>query len=187
MINTITKNAVSIVSMIFIVSLCSCSGAKRSSEIVKQTTAVQTTQQVNTSQQSTTQEPTTEKSIVAVTTTVADSSKWKESYKDYIFGLGNTSGNEKYDLIDLDNDGIPELFCDSGIDLGGGTLISFYKNSINTINTGSGGITYSNNRMCSVSGRQGIYETKVFEVSKDGSITEFDEQYSLFKFKPYRK
>lgn len=114
-----------------------------------------------TATESATEAPTTE-----ALTTESDEVTWKNAYIEYINGLESSSGNVKFDLVDLDNDGVPELFFDSGIDLGGGTLSSFYKNSINTVNIGSGGITYWNNHVCSVSGRQGVYETKVFKVSK---------------------
>ena len=88
--------------------------------------------------------------------------------------MGSGSGTEKFDLVDLDNNGIPELFFDSGFDLGGGSLSSFYQDSINTITTGSGGITYWNNCVCSVSGRQGMYATKVYAVSNGEIQCVFD-------------
>ena len=107
--------------------------------------------------------------LVTEEPTEEDDSAWKEAYTDYVSEMTYSSGKEKFNLLDLDNNGIPELFFDSGLDLGGGSVSIFANECIQTIDIGSGGIYYWNNCICNTSGRQGIYTTRVYKVS-DGRI-----------------
>lgn len=94
-----------------------------------------------------TAEQTTEQ-IAGEPSTVTVSSEWKDMYVDYINSIDMGAGMEKFALFDVDGNGIPELFYNSGFDMGGGSLSTVFQGQINTIRTGSGGIFCWNSRVC---------------------------------------
>ena len=103
--------------------------------------------------------------VTEIKESTKDNSAWKEAYSAYINGMTYSSGKEKYDLIDFDNNGIPELIFESGIDSGGGSLSGFADGSINTVSISGSGNSFCNNYVCCLSGRQGMYTTKIVEVN----------------------
>ena len=96
------------------------------------------------------------------------SDKWKSLYIEYINNLDNLTGYESFDLIDIDDNGIPELFFSSGIYMNGGTICTVCNDEIITADIGSFALSYCKNYVSTTSGRQGMYGTKVFEVSENG-------------------
>ena len=158
-----------------VVILCACNEQKKanSSSNVIDTTASQTATEQKTTAEPTTAEPTTEQ-ITEEPSTAAISSEWKDMYIDYINSIDMGAGMEKFALIDVDGNGIPELFFNSGFDMGGGSISTVSQGQINTIRTGSGGIFYWNSRVCCISGRQGRYAKKVFDLSGGNFQCVFD-------------
>ena len=57
---------------------------------------------------------------------------WRNAYLDYLNSDTNVpnSSETQYTLIYLDNDDIPELFIDTGVEAGGQTIISFYDGKV---------------------------------------------------------
>lgn len=163
---TIKLTALISVVVIIVAILCACNEQKKanSSSNVIDTTASQTATEQKTTAEPTTAEPTTEQ-ITEEPSTAAISSEWKDMYIDYINSIDMGAGMEKFALIDVDGNGIPELFFNSGFDMGGGSISTVSQGQINTIRTGSGGIFYWNSRVCCISGRQGRYAKKVFDIS----------------------
>lgn len=159
---------VSIISIILLISLGSCGSETQTPEPTAQATEPVTTSQMVTQQvttaEPTTAEPTTEQ-ITEEPSTVAISSEWKDMYIDYISSIDIGAGMEKFALIDVDGNGIPELFYSSGFEMGGGSISTVSQGQINTIRTGSGGIFYWNTRVSCIGGRQGRYAKKVFYIS----------------------
>lgn len=149
-----------------VVILCACNEQKKanSSSNVIDTTASQTATEQKTTAEPTTAEPTTEQ-ITEEPSTAAISSEWKDIYINYIYSIDMGAGMEKFALIDVDGNGIPELFYSSGFEMGGGSISTVSQGQINTIRTGSGGIFYWNSRISCIGGRQGRYAKKVFDIS----------------------
>lgn len=168
----INKPVAFFISILFLLILCSCSGAGQSFEPTQKTTETTSTNYSDLSNATTqypfTAEPTIEQ-ITEEPESVLHNPEWKDEYIGYINGLSDSAGSEKFALIDIDENGIPELFFDSGFDLGGGSLSSFSQGEINTISTGSGGVYYCAGSVCCNSGRQGVYAKKVYNIS-DGII-----------------
>lgn len=159
---------VSIISIILFISLGSCGSETQTPEPTTQATEPVTTFQMVTQQtttaEPTTAEPTTEQ-ITEEPSTAEISSEWKDMYIDYISSIDMGAGMEKFALIDVDGNGIPELFYSSGFEMGGGSISTVFQGQINTIRTGSGGIFYWNSRVSCIGGRQGRYAKKVFDIS----------------------
>lgn len=149
-----------------VVILCACNEQNKanSSSNIIDTTASQTATEQKTTAEPTTAEPTTEQ-ITEEPSTAAISSEWKDMYINYINSIDMGAGMEKFALIDVDGNGIPELFYSSGFEMGGGSISIVSQGQINTIRTGSGGIFYWNSRVCCISGRQGRYAKIVFDLS----------------------
>lgn len=156
---------VSIISIVLLISLGSCGSETQTPEPTAQATELVTTSKMVT-QQVTTAEPTTAEltteQITEEPSTVAISSEWKDNY---ISSIDIGAGMEKFALIDVDGNGIPELFYSSGFEMGGGSISTVSQGQINTIRTGSGGIFYWNSRVSCIVGRQGRYAKKVFYIS----------------------
>lgn len=159
---------VSIISIILLISLGSCGSETQTPEPTAQATEPVTTSQMVTQQittaEPTTVEPTTEQ-ITEEPSTAAISSEWRDIYINYINSIDVGAGMEKFALIDVDGNGIPELFYSSGFEMGGGSISTVSQGQINTIRTGSGGIFYWNSRVFCIGGRQGRYAKKVFDIS----------------------
>ena len=114
-------------------------------------------------------EPETTAAIVTTAEPTLPNDEWKEAYVEYIDSLKqlNMAG---FALIDLDGNGIPELYFDSGFTAGGGSLSGYSDGAINTVRIGSGGNYYAGNHLCCDSGRMGGYTNTVYEVG-NGKIS----------------
>lgn len=157
----------------FVTLLCSCSEDSKSleSETFVQTTEAAKTK-VPTTLASTTATPTTQETSASEPVTEKATeidTAWKDAYIEYIDDISIESDVEKFALIDLDENNIPELFYSSGFVIKGGSFSSFSNGQINTFPTGSEGVSYLNNRVCCVGGRQGTHSKTVYAVT-DGTI-----------------
>jgi hypothetical protein len=108
---------------------------------------------------------TTEPATEAPQPTVKNT-QWKGSYIDYIGKFDRGA----FGLVDIDNNGIPELVYDSNIVAYGASICSYANGSLQSIMVASHNIRYESNRILSVSGKMGEYWERVFELN-DGYFT----------------
>ncbi len=103
-----------------------------------------------------------------------DTAPWKEAYLKYLrTELEYSPKDEKFYLVDLDGDSIPELIVDSHVVAYGLELCTFDGVKVNNIHLrGLGSISYilGQNYVLNESGHFGIYQDDIYCV-KDGNIT----------------
>ena len=88
---------------------------------------------------------------------------WKTAYINYIKSSKSYYASGGYGLVDLDKNGIPELFAHSGKGMEGGIIGTYYKNKLITQAIGGYGEVYILNNMYYVaSGRAGGYTDMVY-------------------------
>lgn len=92
---------------------------------------------------------------------------WKDRYIECINKISDTSSSKKFDLLDVNNNGIPELFFDSGNYVGGKAIIGIDGYADYTLEKSEkiGGLVYSwANRIYFFTGQMGTYNKKVLEL-----------------------
>ncbi len=62
-------------------------------------------------------------------------SSWQEGYLDYLSEVDSEYGSNSYALIYVDNDDIPELVVDTGVEAGGCQILSYYDGLVTVLQT----------------------------------------------------
>ena len=94
-------------------------------------------------------------------------SSWQDAYTDYLMEQGGDS--DTYALIYVNNDSIPELVIDSGVEAQGCRILTYGAGQVNVLTTRRLGFTYieRGNRLCNSDGIQDSYYDDVYEI-RDG-------------------
>lgn len=89
---------------------------------------------------------------------------WRAAYRDYVADYGET--NEFYALIYVNDDDIPELVIDSGVEAKGCRILTYDGGSVNVLTTRRLGFTYieRGNRLCNSDGSMDQYFDDVYEI-----------------------
>lgn len=92
---------------------------------------------------------------------------WQDAYTDYLMEQGGE--NDTYALIYVNNDSIPELVIDSGVEAQGCRILTYGAGQANVLTTRRLGFTYieRGNRLCNSDGVQDSYYDDVYEI-RDG-------------------
>ena len=110
---------------------------------------------------------------------------WKDAYYEYIGNReaaidpnGPSAGQERYRLVDILHDDIPELYIMGEDTMGGDLLCTFYNGTLSENQISSGVFTYleGQNLFCVTSGRQGVYFDHIYSF-QEGQIVQLHEGY----------
>lgn len=93
---------------------------------------------------------------------------WEQAYLDYLDGFG-VSSSCTYSLIFVDEDEIPELVIDSGVEAGGCQILTWHEGVLDVLQTSRLYFTYveKGNLLCNSEGNMGYYYDNVYTM-KDG-------------------
>ena len=98
---------------------------------------------------------------------------WQEAYIDFVKKPYSTTqvseyGDDKYSLIYVDNNDVPELYIYTGGMAGGEIIVSFYDGRVRAINRGRTGIEYMEygGLLYSSSGNAGFYPCNIYMLEK---------------------
>lgn len=96
--------------------------------------------------------------------TPAPVASWQDAYTDYLLGLG--SEHDTYALIYVNDDDIPELVVDSGVEATGCRIVTYADGGVNVLATRRLGFTYieRGNRLCNADGSMDSYYDDVYEI-----------------------
>ena len=91
-------------------------------------------------------------------------SGWRSAYRSYI--LNKADDSDTFALIDVNDDDIPELVIDSGVEAAGCRILTYDGSKVNVLNTRRLGFTYieRGNRLCNSDGSQDQYYDDVYEI-----------------------
>ncbi len=110
------------------------------------------------------------------TLNTAAAGTWRSAYKNYI-NQKSGDAQARFKLVDIDGDDIPELIYYAGTSLGGMSVSTYGGSGIQTVEMGSGGISYVKGKIYCQYGKQGSYYDRVYSV-KNGKFTcEFSGYY----------
>jgi hypothetical protein len=102
--------------------------------------------------------------------------QWKMAYLKYIFDLENAGGRYTYNLVNVDADGIPELFVHGGCEADG-SMICAYKNGqvVEQHLRRLGGASYipGSGLVRNCNGNMGNYSTDIYRLGSNGFIELF--------------
>ena len=89
---------------------------------------------------------------------------WRAAYRDYVAKYGET--NEFYSLIYVNDDDIPELVIDSGVEAKGCRILTYDGAAVDVLTTRRLGFTYieRENRLCNSDGLMDQYFDDVYEI-----------------------
>ena len=120
--------------------------------------------------------PSTEAPSTVETQPETNDDAWKEAYISYVNSLfGNAPlDNATFELTDIDGNGIPELYFDSGIAAYGASLTSYSQDGIQTLTLRAGRVSYLENRIANEAGKMGYYTRMVFELNDGWFSTIFE-------------
>ena len=110
----------------------------------------------------------------------AASGEWKQAYLDYMAENRNydSFGNDftEYVLININNDGIPELYMSSGYTY---TLCAYINGKLITQNMGLSGLDYleGQNLFCAIGGHMDEYWDKVYKIEDGQFVMVADGEY----------
>ncbi|NBK91456.1 C-type lectin domain-containing protein [bacterium 1XD21-13] len=98
----------------------------------------------------------------------SDIELWEQAYLDYLegFEMGDSC---TYSLIYVDEDEIPELVIDSGVEAGGCQILTWHEEGMDVLQTSRLYFTYieKGNLLCNSEGNMGYYYDNVYTI-KDG-------------------
>lgn len=108
--------------------------------------------------------------------TLKNFSAWQEAYVDYIHRRENVtemSGYDRYALIYVDDDEIPELYIDTGSMVTGEFVVSYYDGHMGVMNRERVGLRYLEHGglLYSESGNTGFYPCNIYRLEK-GTFSE---------------
>lgn len=94
--------------------------------------------------------------------------EWKQAYLNYL-GEDNYTDNCTYSLIYVDDDNIPEMVIDSGIEAGGCQILTFHDYVLDVWQSARLNVTYieRGNLICNSDGNMGFYYDNVYTI-QDG-------------------
>ena len=92
---------------------------------------------------------------------------WQDAYSNYLMASG--SDNDTYALIYVNDDAVPELVIDSGVEADGCRILTYAAGQVNVLTTRRLGFTYipRGNRLCNSDGSMDSYYDDVYEI-RDG-------------------
>ena len=92
---------------------------------------------------------------------------WQDAYTDYL--IKNGGENDTYALIYVNDDSVPELVIDSGIEASGCRILTYSAGKVNVLTTRRLGFTYipRGNKLCNSDGNMNSYYDDVYEI-RDG-------------------
>ncbi len=98
-----------------------------------------------------------------------DFSDWREAYSSYLNDLpeDDMSSDYTYSLIYVDEDDIPELVCNSGVEAAGCQILTFKDGKVDVLQTSRLYFTYAekNNIICNSEGHMGYYYDLFFGIN----------------------
>lgn len=116
-------------------------------------------------------------------------SSWQEGYLAYLNeNMSNAEYGFIYALIHVDDDDIPELVCDSGVEAGGCQILTFYDGQVNVFQTARLYFTYieKSGLLCNSDGHMGGYYDYVYCLENgkwkpvfSGNYYDFDESQEI--------
>lgn len=108
-----------------------------------------------------------EKPVYVPATPVPAPAYWQDAYTDYLNVHGGE--NDTYALIYVNDDNIPELVIDSGVEASGCRILTYGAGKVNVLTTRRLGVTYiqRGNRLCNSDGSMDSYFDDVYEI-RDG-------------------
>lgn len=102
-----------------------------------------------------------------------DFASWQEAYIDFLKKTYSTTyvseyGGDKYSLIYVDNNDVPELYIDTGCMAGGEIIVSFYDGKVRAMNRDRSGIEYMEygGLLYSSLGNAGFYPCNIYMLEK---------------------
>ena len=100
----------------------------------------------------------------ATPTPVPVQSGWRQAYRSYI--LNKADADDTFALIYVNDDNIPELVIDSGVEAEGCRILTYGNGVVNVLNTRRLSFTYieRGNRLCNSDGHQNSYFDDVYEI-----------------------
>jgi len=95
---------------------------------------------------------------------------WQDAYTHYLMANGGES--DTYALIYVNDDNIPELVIDSGVEASGCRIVTYAAGQVNVLTTRRLGFTYipRGNKLCNSDGSMDSYFDDVYEI-RDGQWT----------------
>lgn len=89
---------------------------------------------------------------------------WRQAYREYL--QANASSRDTFGLIYVNEDEVPELVIDSGIEAQGCRILTYADGQVNVLTTRRLGFTYieRGNRLCNSDGNMDSYYDDVYEI-----------------------
>ncbi len=109
-------------------------------------------------------------------------SSWQEGYLDYLSEVDSEYGSCSYALIYVDNDDIPELVVDTGVEAGGCQILSYYEGLVTVLQTNRLYFEYVEKEgiLCNSDGHMGYYYDYIYSLKNGIWKQTFNGNYYEF-------